>query len=448
MLNINIPDEVNFILKKLNSRGFEAYIVGGCVRDSMMNITPKDYDICTSAVPEQIESCFEDFKTLEVGKKHGTISVIIGKNIYEITTFRVDGEYLDSRHPQKVEFSRDVITDLSRRDFTINAMAYSEGSGLIDPFGGKADLKDRLIKCVGSPEKRFSEDALRILRGLRFASRFDFALEQETVNAVHALKASLNNIAAERIREELIGITAGESAERILLEYRDVFAEIIPELKPCFDFEQRTPHHYLDVYAHIARTVCNIEPEPLLRITMLLHDVGKPKVCTTDKNGRRHFKGHPLISAQMADDILRRLRFPNDFISDCVTLIEYHDVRFKGSKTALKRVIGKIGEQNTQRLFKIQRADILAQSDYRREQKLNDLNSAEIQFEEIIKNNECCSLKQLSISGEDVKSLGIAEGKEIGNILNELLEKVISGEVENDREELIKIIILLSNKIL
>lgn len=444
-MNISIPHDVDLILQKLNNNGFEAYIVGGCVRDSLMNITPHDYDICTSASPDETEACFDGFKTLDVGKKHGTIGVVINGAVYEVTTFRIDGEYTDNRHPKEVIFTKRIIDDLSRRDFTINAMAYNEESGVLDYFGGRADIKNKLIRCVGKPAERFNEDALRILRGLRFVSRLGFDIEEETSNAIHRQKDLLQNIAAERIREELLGILTGEHAEKILLEYRDVIARIIPELEPCFDFEQRTPHHYLDVYGHIANSVGNIKPDPLLRLTMLLHDIGKPQACVTDKNGIRHFKGHPAISAAMAEIILKRLRFPNSFISDCIKLIEYHDVRFKGSKAALKRVMRKIGEENTERLLKIQRADILAQSDYRRDEKLSDYKTAEAHFSEIVKNNECYSLKQLKISGSDLIAMGITDGKKIGETLNDVLNKVINGELENNKSDIIKYINNLRN---
>lgn len=437
-MNIVFPKEVKRIIEKLNNSGFEGFIVGGCVRDCIMNKTPHDWDICTNAKPDEIESCFADHKTLDVGKKHGTIGVVISGKLYEITTYRIDGEYLDNRRPKSVEFTSDIKNDLSRRDFTINAMAFNEIKGLVDPFGGQQDIADRLIKCVGNATDRFNEDSLRILRGLRFASRFDFEIEKETSTAIHNCKELLNNVAYERIRVELMGIICGKSAEKILNDYRDVIAVIIPEITPCFDFEQKTPHHCLDVYRHIARSVGNIESDPLLRLTMLLHDIGKPNACTTDENGRNHFKGHPKISAEIAAGILKRLRFSNAIITDCLMLIEYHDVRFKGNKKTVKRVAGKIGIDNTKRLLKIQYADTMAQSEYNREQKLNDIKTAQAHINEIIKDSECFSLKQLAVNGYDLKSLGFPDGKLIGDILNDLYEKVIGDELPNDKEILLK----------
>ncbi len=437
-MNIEYPNEVKAIIERLNKNGFEAFIVGGCVRDCLMNTVPHDWDICTNAKPDQTESCFPDCKTVDVGKKHGTVGIVIQGKLYEVTTYRVDGEYLDNRRPESVEFTVNIKNDLSRRDFTINAIAYNNNNGLIDCFGGKEDINNKLIKCVGYPEKRFNEDALRILRGLRFASRFDFEIEKGTSEAIHNLKHLLNNVSAERIREELLGIICGKSAERILNDYRDVIAEIIPEISPCFDFEQRTPHHCFDVYRHITRSVAIIEPEPLLRLTMLLHDIGKPKACYEDKNGRRHFKGHPVISAELAEVILKRLRFSNAFITDCVKLIEYHDIRFKGSKAAIKRVIGQIGEENTAKLLKIQYADTMSQSDYRREQKLNDLKTAHNHFYEVVNNNECCTLKQLDIKGNELKTECGIEGIEISKTLNYLLDLVIDEKTKNKKSELLK----------
>lgn len=437
-MTISIPNEVNFIIKKLNENGFEGYLVGGCVRDCIMGSVPHDWDICTDAKPDQTQACFSEYKTVDVGKKHGTIGVVMHSGIYEITTYRVDGEYEDNRHPRSVEFTSNIVDDLSRRDFTVNAMAYNDKSGLEDPFGGSEDIADKLIKCVGDPFDRFNEDSLRILRGMRFASRFDFDIEANTAKAIHECKSLLHNVANERIREELLGILCGKSAENILNEYRDVIAEVIPEITPCFDFEQNTPHHCFDVYRHIAHSVGVIEPDPLLRMTMLLHDIGKPEACTADPTGRYHFMGHPKISAQIGNDILKRLRFSNAFTSDCLKLIEYHDVRFNGNKKTVRRVLGKLGIENMERLFKIQYADTMSQSEYNREQKLSDLNTAKFHLQEIIKDDECFSLKQLAVNGKDLIEAGITDGKEIGESLNYLFESVLNEELENDRQTLIK----------
>ena len=443
---INTPKEVKLIIKKLNNCGFEAFIVGGCVRDFIMGKAPHDWDICTNAKPEQTLACFSGYKTVDVGKRHGTIGVITHGGIYEITTYRVDGKYEDNRHPQSVEFTSKINDDLSRRDFTVNAMAYNDNDGIVDPFCGMEDINRKIIKCVGNPFDRFNEDSLRILRGLRFASRLDFEIEANTAKAIHNCKKLLHNVANERIREELLGILCGKSAEKILNEYRDIIAEIIPEIIPCFDFEQRTPHHCYDVYRHIAHSVGVIEPEPLLRMTMLLHDIGKPQACTTDPDGRCHFNGHPKISAQISDVILKRLRFSNAFIADCLKLIEYHDVRFRGNKKTVRRVLGKLGKENMERLFIIQHADTMSQSEYNREQKLYDLNAAKTHLEEIIRDNECFSLKRLAVNGKDLIDIGITDGKKIGEVLKFLFEKVLNEELENDKQVLINAAIKYKNR--
>lgn len=436
-MKISIPDNAKIILNKLKQNNFEAFIVGGCVRDSVFGLIPHDWDICTSAEPEQIKNCFEDFNTFDTGIKHGTISVVINKEIFEVTTYRIDGEYSDNRHPESVTFTKNIEKDLARRDFTVNAMAYNDDRGIVDPFGGMDDLQNKLIRCVGNPDERFNEDALRIMRALRFASCYSFSIEQATVISIHKNAALLNNIAAERIREELIRLICGAGAEQILNDYRDVFAVFIPELTKCFDFEQHNIHHKYDVFRHITHSVAVAENLLLLRMTMLLHDIGKPFVCRKDPDGTCHFKGHQQISADMAEVILKRLRFPSSFIENCLKLIIYHDVRFDGSKKQVKRVLNKLGEENTRLLFKIQYADTMAQSEYQRDEKLAKINTAKEIFEEIIAENQCFNLKQLAINGNDLKAIGINNGVQIGRILNQLLEEVIDDEIKNEKSALL-----------
>lgn len=434
-----LPENVKLLIKKLNDSGFSAYAVGGCVRDSLLGLAPHDWDICTSAKPEEMKRCFEGMKTFDVGIQHGTIAVHLGGTNFEITTYRIDGDYSDNRRPDSVTFTDDVTLDLSRRDFTVNSMAYSDSEGVIDPFGGEEDLKNNLLRCVGNPDARFGEDALRIMRGLRFSAVYGFEIEAETSRSIHRNRELLNNIAFERIREELMGLICGAFCGRVLNEYRDVISVIIPELSPCFDFEQRTKHHVFDVYEHIVRSVTKVPQEPMLRLVMLLHDVGKPQACTEDKNGTRHFKVHQQISADIAQTVLRRFRFPNAFSEDCIKLIIYHDVRFSGSKRQIKRIMQKLGESRTRDLFQVQRADIFAQSDYLRAEKLAAVDNAEKLFEEIVKDNECFSLKNLAVNGRDLIDSGITDGRKIGRILNALLDEVIDGGVENNREVLLSI---------
>lgn len=435
-MKILLPDKVKSIIKTLNNNGFEAFAVGGCVRDSLLSITPNDWDICTSAKPEKIKECFKDFNTFDVGIKHGTISVVIDDEIFEITTYRIDGEYNDNRHPETVEFTDDIAKDLSRRDFTVNAMAYNDSLGLVDPFDGYSDLQKGILKTVRNPDERFNEDALRIIRALRFASTYSLEIEKSTAVSIKKNAHLLTNIAIERISTELCKLLCGSGAESILNNYRDVFAVFIPEIIPMFDFDQHTKHHNRDLWHHTTHSVAEVDALPLLRITMLLHDLGKPKACKRDPDGTGHFKGHPKISAVMAEEILRRLRFSTDFINDCLKLIIYHDVRFNGTKRQVKHIMNAIGKDNVELLFKIQYADIMAQSDYKREDKLLKLNKAIELYNEILKEDECFTLKQLDINGNDLKSIGITEGKEIGRILKLLLSFVIDGKIENNKESL------------
>ena len=349
---IEIPDKPKRVINALMASGFEAYAVGGCVRNALMGLTPHDWDICTSAKPEEMLQVFKEYETLDFGLKHGTLAVMVEGELFEVTTYRVDGVYSDNRHPESVTFTDNLTLDLSRRDFTCNAMAYNGTDGIIDPFGGAEDLKNNLLRCVGDPDRRFHEDALRILRALRFASAYGFKIEEATSKSVHSCAELLNNVAAERIRDELIGILIGKNALAILSDYRDVFAVFVPELIETFDFPQRTKHHVYDVWQHIVHSIAAVEQNDVLRMTMLLHDLGKPRACTTDKNGCNHFKGHQQISAELAEDILKRLRFPNDFSETCLKLILWHDVRYSGSKKQIKRLLQAIGEDNTRLLFK------------------------------------------------------------------------------------------------
>lgn len=437
-MNIVLPKNVKTIIKILNTHNYEAFIVGGCVRDSVIGLTPHDWDICTNAKPEEIKKCFENFNTFDSGIKHGTISVVLDGEVFEVTTYRIDGTYSDNRRPDSVTFTSDITQDLARRDFTINAMAYNEKRGLIDPYGGRNDLSDKIIKCVGNPDFRFNEDALRIIRALRFASVYNFEIDDETAKSIHKNADLLNNIAVERISVELNKLLSGNGAEKILNNYRDVIAVFIPEIKPMFDYNQHTKHHNRDLWHHITYAVKSIDNSPLLRMSMLLHDIGKPKACKRDEDGTCHFKGHPKYSAEMAENILRRLKCSNDFIETCITLIKYHDVRFSGSKRQLRHVMSAIGDKNVELLLKIQRADIMAQSDYKHKEKLEKLDLACQTYKEILADKDCFTLKQLKINGNDIKNLGLSEGIKIGKILKILLGLVIEDKIENEKSALIK----------
>ena len=436
-MNIVLPKNVKIIIDILNKNNFEAFIVGGCVRDSIIGLTPHDWDICTNAKPEEIKKCFANFNTFDTGIKHGTISIVIDGEVYEVTTYRIDGTYSDNRRPDSVTFTSDIAKDLARRDFTINAMAYNEQCGLIDPYCGRNDLSDKIIRCVGNPDFRFNEDALRIIRALRFASVYDFVIENETSKSICKNADLLKNIAVERISVEFNKLLCGNGAEEILNKYRDVIAVFIPEIKPMFDYNQHTRHHNHDLWHHTTYSVKSIDKMPLLRMSMLLHDIGKPKACKRDEDGTSHFKGHPKYSAEMAETILRRLKYPTDFIETCVTLIKYHDVRFNGSKRQLRHVMSAIGDKNVELLLKIQRADIMAQSDYKHKEKLEKLNLACQVYREVLADKDCFTLKQLEINGNDIKKLGVTEGVKIGKILKMLLSLVIEDKLENKKSALL-----------
>ncbi len=434
---VKISPKANRIIRELQDGGFEAYAVGGCVRNALLGIEPHDWDICTNAKPAEMRRIFSGYETHDYGLKHGTLVVMADGEPFEVTTYRIDGVYSDNRRPEKVTFTGDLTLDLSRRDFTVNAIAYNERDGIQDPFGGAEDLSRGILRCVGEPENRFYEDALRIMRGIRFASAYGFTVENKTAEAIHRCSGLLNNIAAERIQAELNGILCGAQAAETLDKFRDVIAVIIPELAEAFDFPQHNKHHRFDVWKHIINSVGGIEPDALLRTVMLLHDIGKPRACTTDANGQNHFKGHQQISADMSETILRRLKYPKAFSEECLELIIYHDVRYSGAPQQIKRLLQKLGESTMRRLFKVQRADVSAQSDYLRAEKLQSIDGAETRLDEIITENRCVRLSDLAVNGRDLIDAGFSEGRQIGIILNRLLDEVIDERLENEKTALL-----------
>ncbi len=437
-MKIALPGNVKRIINILNKGGFSAYAVGGCVRDSLLSKEPNDWDITTSAPPQTVKALFSSYTTFDSGIKHGTVSVVIDKVIYEITTYRIDGEYKDNRRPDAVTFTDDITKDLARRDFTVNAIAYNEQYGIIDPFGGLSDLKENLLRCVGNPDERFKEDALRIIRALRFASVYSLRIEQKTSDAILRNRSLLKNIASERIREELLRLLTGDGAENILLSYRDVFAVFIPEAEPMFDFEQHTKHHNRDVWAHTAHAVAVAANDPLIKTAMLFHDIAKPLVCKRDLDGTTHFKKHPVVSAAVTNRVLQRLRFPSDFTEDCTLLVKYHDVRYNGSKKQILRLLNILGERRFRLLLKIQLADTLSQSEYLLEQKLKSLTNAESCLNEVIYEDSCFSMKHLAVNGNDLLNIGCPRGKAVGATLKFLLNCVIDGKVKNEKPMLIQ----------
>ncbi len=437
-MQITLPKNVEYVLNSLNSNNYDAYVVGGCVRDSIIGLTPQDWDITTEATPSEIMSCFSNHKLLKTGIKHGTVGVIIDNSVYEITTYRIDGDYVDNRHPESVTFSKNLENDLSRRDFTVNAMAYNPQKGLIDIYGGMNDLKYKAIRCVGDPDKRFQEDALRILRGLRFASTYDFTIEVNTSDAIFNNRMLLNNISEERISSEFNKLLCGESAQYILNRFKKVIAVFIPEIEVMFNFDQNNPHHNKSLWKHTTSSINKIEPNLLLRLTMFFHDIGKPMAQKVDKEtGYSHYLGHNKFSVAIAESVMKRLKYSNELIDSVKTLVLFHDVRYSNNKKQIKRLMSKIGQENFNLLLKVQKADILSQSNYKREEKLNQLTLAEVSYNQIISDNECFTLKDLAINGHDLIHLGITKGENIGKTLKNLLINVIDGNLKNEKEILI-----------
>lgn len=439
MNKINLPENVNFIIDTLQNAGFEGYAVGGCVRDSLLNREPDDWDITTNAKPEQMKALFR--RTVDTGIQHGTVTVLLGNDTYEVTTYRIDGEYEDSRHPKQVEFTTSLIEDLKRRDFTINAMAYNDSTGIIDEFGGIEDLKAGIIKCVGNPEERFGEDALRIMRAVRFSAQLGYAIEENTGIAIKKLAENLKNISAERINVELTKLLVSPNPGYLRIAYSTgILQVILPELAELMDIAQNNPHHCYTIGEHIMRTIEGIEADKVLRYAMLFHDIGKGRAKTTSEDGIDHFHGHPQISAKMASEILRRLKFDNDTIGKVIKLVEYHDVDIDTNERSVRRMMNKLGKDMFPMLLKVREADTLAQSMYKREEKLSKLEALQALYEEIMLRNDCVTIKDLAINGKDLMELGVKQGPEIGEILTRLLENVIENPDMNTKEKLMELL--------
>lgn len=437
-VQISIPKQAAAIVDTLKKNGYEAYVVGGCVRDSLLGRVPEDWDICTSATPEQTIASFPGFNIIETGLQHGTVTVVVEHKPYEVTTYRVDGGYTDHRRPDSVEFVSRLEDDLARRDFTINAMAYNHDAGLVDCFGGVKDLNDGIVRCVGEANRRFDEDALRIMRALRFASAFEFSIDCQTAKSVHKNKDTLSGIAAERIQVELMKLLRGNGAAGILDEYSDVFAVIIPELSPLFGFEQKNGYHNLDVWQHTVEAVRSSPCDAVLRLALLLHDIAKPSCFFLDDNAVGHFYGHEHQGAEMAAKILRRLKFDNDTIKRVKCLIEHHDAQITAQSKSVKRWLNKIGENSFRQLLYMRRADIMAQAPQYQKTRLEALDSVENCLNEVIKQQQCFCLKDLAVNGNDMIKIGITNGRQIGATLKWLLRCVINDELPNERSPLIE----------
>ncbi len=432
-----LPRGVTRILTQLTVRGYQAYVVGGCVRDCLLGRTPKDWDVCTSATPEDMLRAFAGWHVAETGLKHGTLTVLAEGEPYEVTTFRVDGAYTDHRHPDGVTFVTDVREDLARRDFTVNAMAYHPDTGLVDAFGGREDLARGLIRCVGDAATRFREDALRILRALRFAAVYGFAIEEQTARAAHSLKGTLHDVAAERIRVELAKLLCGECAADILRAYADVVFEVLPWLRPMAGLDQRNPHHRWDVWEHTLHAVTEVPPTEVLRLTMLLHDCGKPDCMTVDDRGVGHFYGHQTHSEERAQAVLAYLRVDNATARRVLTLVRRHDVPLSAEPKLLKRRLNELGEEALRQLIEVRRADALGQGTNDRNQVETWAEAMREALDALLAQTPCVTLKQLAVNGGDLLAMGVPGGKLIGCCLNCLLEEVLDERLPNRREALL-----------
>lgn len=436
-MQIILPEKVKFIIDRLMQHGYEAYAVGGCVRDSILLRKPQDWDITTSARPMQVKALFRH--TIDTGIQHGTVTVMQGREGFEVTTYRIDGEYEDARHPKEVSFTSNLLEDLKRRDFTINAMAYNEKDGLVDAFDGIGDLKRGIIRCVGAAEERFLEDALRMLRAVRFAAQLGFDIEQETKCAVAKLSGNIAKVSAERIQTELVKLLVSGHPEKITEAYELGLTRVfLPEFDAMMETEQRNPHHCYSVGMHTVKALGQTPQDKVLRLAVLLHDVAKPICKTTDEGGTDHFYRHPEEGVILAQTILKRLKFDNDTIKRVSSLIRWHDYNPVLEEKPIRKAVSRIGQEQYPALFAIKRADILAQSNYKQEEKLAYVDDYERIYRRILEQNQCLTLKDLAITGSDLIAIGMKPGKEIGETLHRLLELVLEDPAQNTKGNLLE----------
>lgn len=433
---MRLPPQVNMALAMLEHAGYEAFVVGGAVRDFVRGQSPAtDWDIATSARPEEIEAVFAAFRLIETGRKHGTVTVVLDPMPLEITTYRTDGAYSDHRHPDSVHFSARLEDDLARRDFTMNALAYHPKTGVVDLYGGRDDLSCGLVRCVGDPARRFQEDALRILRALRFASVLDMAVEAGTAAAIRQYRPLLRAVAAERTQAELTKLLCGAAAGRVLGEFSDVLAAVVPEVRPMFGFDQRNPHHDKDVWAHTLAVVDAAPAEPVLRWAALLHDIGKPSCFSRSPDGVGHFYGHAEKSVELSGVILTRLRFDTARRERILTLIRYHDLPLTAEPKPLKRLMHKLGVDAVYQLIALHKADALGQSAICQD-RLACYGQVEAVLAEILHEQACFSLRDLAVDGSDMLALGLT-GKAVGEALRACLDAVMDERIANDRAQLL-----------
>ncbi len=431
---IQMPEEVRFALDALSKKGFQAWLIGG-VRDLLLKTKPHDWDIATSALPQEIRAVFADCKQVTVGEKYGTITVFIGREPIDITTFRKEGAYKDHRHPESVVFTDNLFEDLKRRDFTINAIAFHPEKGFCDYFCGRRDLKRRLIRAIGSAEDRFEEDAIRMMRALRFASVLGFEIEEKTALAIHKKKELLKSTSPERIRGEFCRLLCGRNVRKVLTDFSDVLGVMIPEILPCIGFSQKSPYHQYDVWQHTIHAISYAEKEPSLRLALFFHDMSKPSCFSEDASGRGHFYAHPKKSAVLAREVMTRLRFPKAQIEEVCTLVTFHDSHAR-SESEIKWLLAGVGEALFPVLLQVMKADILAHSHWTIRKRLQALDSLAAKAEAILENGECYSLKDLAINGDDLAEIGL-QGKSIGDALSLALKSVISGKWNNEKEEIL-----------
>lgn len=437
-MQIQLPEKVHKIIDTLEEAGFEAYAVGGCVRDSILGRDPDDWDITTSAKPEEMKRLFP--RTVDTGIKHGTVTALLGGEGFEVTTYRIDGTYEDGRHPSEVTFTANLKEDLLRRDFTINAMAYNERSGLVDLYGGLADIDKQVIRCVGDAVERFEEDALRMLRAVRFSAQLGYRIDEATGEAIKALAPNLQKISAERIRVELVKLVTSPHPDYLRTAYElGITAQVLPEFDLCMETPQRHKHHCYDVGEHILHSMLGVEPDKVLRLGMLFHDIGKPQTLTVDPDGTTHNKRHPFEGEKITRKVMRRLKFDNDTTDKVTKLVLYHDYDIAPTEAGVRRAVNRIGEDIFPMIFTVRRADIAAQSDYMREEKLAKVAYIEKLYREVLARRDAVTLKDLAISGSDLIAMGMPSGRQIGETLSALLERVLDDPSLNTREILLKL---------
>ncbi|MBS7303331.1 MAG: HD domain-containing protein [Lachnospiraceae bacterium] len=436
---MKLPENVKTIITTLENAGFEGYAVGGCVRDTLLHKNPDDWDITTNASPIEVKKLFP--RTIDTGIAHGTVTVLIGKETFEVTTYRIDGEYEDARHPKEVVFTSCLSEDLKRRDFTINAMAYNDKTGIVDEFGGIQDLEAKIIRCVGNPEERFTEDALRMMRAVRFSGQLGYEIEFTTGQAINKLAPTLSKISAERICTELTKLMISEHPDYLRKAYElGMTGVFLPEFDAAMETEQNNPHHCYSVGEHILHSLLFVRADKVLRFAMLFHDMGKAVTKSVDEKGVDHFYGHGKISAEMADRIMKRLRFDNDTRQKVVRLVSYHDLKIKLTPEGVRRAVVKIGEDLFPILLEVKRADFLSQSMFKREEKEKELQQLEEIYQTVLKNGDCVSIKMLAVTGSDLIAAGMKPGKEIGEALQEMLNLVLKEPSLNTKEYLLSCI--------